>query len=59
MGRNHPPLDASIVETSAVLLEILRSKARTVVVHGDCNPGNALSSSATDGWPSTSSRPSR
>lgn len=46
MVRHRPPVDPGVVELGAQLLEQLPldSSARTVVLHGDFNPGNVLSS---------------
>jgi streptomycin 6-kinase len=44
MRRYRPPFDPGLVEQGARLLETLPASAtRTVVVHGDVNPGNLLS----------------
>ena len=45
MERYRPPLDAGLVELGAQLLKQLPldASARTVVLHGDFNPGNVLS----------------
>jgi len=44
MERHRPPLDAGLVELGAELLEWLPATApRDVVIHGDFNPGNILS----------------
>lgn len=43
MDRHRPPFDAGLVELGASLLETLPVGGRTVVLHGDFNPGNILS----------------
>ena len=50
MATYKPPFDAGLVEAAAVLLETLpAAPTRSVLVHGDANPGNILSS-CRDGW---------
>lgn len=43
MDRHRPAFDAGLVELGASLLETLPDDGRTVVLHGDFNPGNILS----------------
>lgn len=43
LDRHRPPFDRGLVEHGAALLESLpRTATRTVLVHGDANPGNIL-----------------
>ncbi len=45
MARHRPPFDGGLVEAGAALLEELpRTATRTVLLHGDFNPGNVLRS---------------
>jgi streptomycin 6-kinase len=45
MARHRPPFDGKLIEAGAALLEELpRSATRTVLLHGDFNPGNILRS---------------
>jgi streptomycin 6-kinase len=56
MDRLRPPVDTGLVEAGACLLETLPSTApRQVVLHGDANPGNILSSAR--GWLAIDAKP--
>jgi streptomycin 6-kinase len=56
MHRHRPPFDPGLVETGARLLETLPGSAgRRVVLHGDFNPGNILSSER--GWLAIDAKP--
>jgi streptomycin 6-kinase len=58
MARHRPPLDPGVIELGAQLLEQLPldASARTVVLHGDFNPSNVLSS-RRESWLAIDAKP--